>query len=274
MTTTTLEPTPTDDAAALGEAADEVAALGALAAPELSIIVPAYNEEARIVPTLERLLEWLDEGGAPSAEILVVDDGSTDATADRVLAIAAGDPRVRLTGGRPNRGKGHAVGLGMAQARGRYALFTDADLSMPIEGFHRLREGLERSGAQIAIASRAVRGATVGERPPLHRTAMGRVFNTFVQVTVLPGVRDTQCGFKLFTREAAQAIFPRRKLDGFAFDVEILYLARKLGFRVVEVATHWSHNPSSRILPLRDSARMFWSVLQIPRVHRHLRDGR
>lgn len=241
---------------------------------ELTIVIPAFDEEDRIGPTLQRVLGWLDararQGCDEAAEVLVVDDGSTDQTRARVEAIAAEDRRVRLVGGLPNRGKGHAVGLGIEHARGQHVLFTDADLSMPIEGYDRLREALEREGADIAIASRAIAGATVGERPPLHRKAMGRVFNAVVRMTVLPGVHDTQCGFKLFTREAARAVFPHRALDGFAFDVEILYVARKLGFRITEVPTHWSHNRASRILPLRDSVKMFWSVVQIPVLHRKL----
>lgn len=235
---------------------------------ELSIVVPAFNEESRIGPTLDALRAWLDEHARIAAEVLVVDDGSSDGTRQVVEAVAELDSRVRLVGGPPNRGKGAAVGLGVESANGRFVLFTDADLSMPIAGYHDLRSALDR-GADIAIASRNIPGATVGERPPTHRAAMGRVFNAVVRATVLPGIRDTQCGFKLFRADAARHVFSFRKLDNFAFDVELLWLARRHGLRIVEVPTHWDHKGNSRILPWRDSAKMFWSVVTIPLRHRN-----
>ncbi len=237
--------------------------------PQLSIVIPAYNEERRLGPTLERVGAWLDEQGR-DAEILVVDDGSADGTSDLVRARAQEDPRVRLLGERVNRGKGYSVGEGVAAARGERILFSDADLSTPIEELPKLEAALEREGAQVAIGSRAKPGASLERRQPFYREGMGRAFNLLVQVLVFPGIRDTQCGFKLFTAEAARTLFAHRRIDGFAFDVELLYVARRLGYRIAEVPVRWVNDEASRVDPVRDSLRMFRDILRVRALHRDL----
>jgi dolichyl-phosphate beta-glucosyltransferase len=213
-----------------------------LSPPTLSVVIPAYNEALRLPATLARVREHL-AGRGLAHEILVVDDGSTDATAD--LARAAGDV-VRLLRHEPNRGKGYAVRRGMLAAIGERRLMSDADLSTPIEELARLEAEIDR-GFDVAIGSRAVAGARIEVRQPPYREALGRLFNRLVQVLLLPGVADTQCGFKLFTAAAAEAAFGSCRLDGFSFDVEALYLARRRGLRIAEVPIVWRNDAATRV---------------------------
>jgi len=200
-------------------------------------------------------------------EIIVVDDGSRDQTAAGVTAFKSRRGRVRLLRNRRNRGKGASVRRGVAAARGELILFTDADLSTPIQDFLPLSQALA-NGAAVAIGSRAVKGAAVRTPQPLHRTLMGKFFNVLVQVIALPGIHDTQCGFKLFRRAAARSIFQRMTISGFGFDVEILYVARKAGLTLAEVPVEWRNSLQSRVSPLRDSACMFADLFRIVRRHR------
>lgn len=234
-------------------------------APRLSIVIPAFNEESRLGATLDRVLHWLDQWGG-SGEILVVDDGSSDGTAALARARGEVEPRVQLLEYGSNRGKGYAVGLGVLEARGQNILFSDADLSTPIEEYTRLEAALE--SVDIAIGSRALPDSRLDKRQPLYREMMGRTFNLLVQGLVFPGIRDTQCGFKLFRADVAKAVFSRRKIDGFAFDVEILYIARKLGFRVAELPVIWVNDEESRVDPVRHSIQMFRDIVRIRRLHR------
>jgi len=213
-----------------------------LSRPTLSVVIPAYNEALRLPATLARVREHL-AGRGLAHEILVVDDGSTDATAD--LARAAGDV-VRLLRHEPNRGKGYAVRRGMLAATGARRLMTDADLSTPIEELARLEAEIDR-GFDVAIGSRAVAGARIEVRQPAYREAMGRLFNRLVQALLLPGLSDTQCGFKLFTAAAAEAVFGPCRLHGFSFDVEALYLARRRGLRIAEVPIVWRNDAATRV---------------------------
>jgi len=231
----------------------------------LSVVIPAYNEEDRLPRTLERVLAYL--GDQPlSFEILAVDDGSSDSTAELVKRVAARDERVRLIR-EPHRGKGSAVRAGALVAAGRAVIFTDADLSHPDEELSRLPALLDnpaplRGGAQVVIASREGTGAhRVGE--PGYRHLMGRVFNLFVRLIAVPHVQDTQCGLKCFTREAARELFGGQTIEGFGFDVELLFLARKRDYRVIEVPITWRHVPASRVDPLRDTLRMLADVLRV-----------
>jgi dolichyl-phosphate beta-glucosyltransferase len=210
--------------------------------PALSVVIPAYNEALRLPPTLARVDEHLSARGV-AHEILVVDDGSSDATAE--IARAAG-ASVRVLRHEPNRGKGYAVRRGMLAATGARRLMTDADLSTPIEELARLEAELDR-GFDVAIGSRAVAGARIEVRQPAYREAMGRLFNRLVQVLLLPGIADTQCGFKLFTAPAAAASFEACRLDGFSFDVEALYLARRRGLRIAEVPIVWRNDAATRV---------------------------
>lgn len=225
---------------------------------QLSIVIPAFNEEGRLPDTLERILAYLNERGL-SFEVLAVDDGSSDRTPELVKLISARDERVRLLRER-HRGKGAAVRAGALAARGEIVVFCDADLAHPVEDLTRLPSLL--NGAQVAIASREGSGATrLGE--PVHRHVMGRLFNLVVQTLAVPGILDTQCGLKCFTRAAADDLFGRQTIDGFGFDVELLFLARKLGYRVVQVPITWRHVPASRVDPLRDTIRMLSDVLRV-----------
>ncbi len=208
----------------------------------LSVVIPAYNEALRLPATLVSVHEHLAARGI-AHEILVVDDGSSDATAE--VARAAGGP-VRVLRHEPNRGKGYAVRRGMLAATGERRLMTDADLSTPIEELARLEAAIDR-GFDVAIGSRAVAGARIEVRQPAYREAMGRLFNLLVQALLLRGLADTQCGFKLFTAAAAEAAFGACRLDGFSFDVEALYLARRRGLRVAEVPIVWRNDAATRV---------------------------
>jgi dolichyl-phosphate beta-glucosyltransferase len=211
-------------------------------APALSVVIPAYDEALRLPATLARVREHLAARGV-SHEIVVVDDGSSDATAD--VARAAGDI-VRVLRHEPNRGKGYAVRRGMLAATGDRRLMTDADLSTPIEELVKLEAEIDR-GRDVAIGSRAVAGARIEVHQPAYREAMGRLFNVLVQALLLPGLADTQCGFKLFTAAAAETAFGACRLDGFSFDVEALYVARRRGLRVAEVPVVWRNDAATRV---------------------------
>jgi dolichyl-phosphate beta-glucosyltransferase len=207
----------------------------------LSVVVPAYNERARLPRTLQRLEAFL--AGRPH-EIVVVDDGSRDGTAEAARA-AAGDALVLLRND-GNRGKGYSVRRGMLAARGARRLMTDADLSTPIEELPRLEAALT-GGHDVAIGSRALAGARIEVRQPWYRENVGRLFNVFVRALAVPGVRDTQCGFKLFTAAAAEAVFSAARLDGFSFDVEALFIARQLGYRIAEIPVAWRNDAATRV---------------------------
>lgn len=235
---------------------------------EVSIIIPAYNEARRLPATLDRIEAFL-RPGRMEAEVVVVDDGSRDDTAALVRRRAASWPSLKLVAAPMNGGKGRAVQLGMAAATGRYRVFSDADLSVPIEDLERLLMSL-RNGAGVAIASRGLRESQIELHQPWYRETMGKIFNRLVRVFVLRGIHDTQCGFKAFTAEVANRVFPPLQTRGFGFDVEVLYRARVLGYRIDEVPTRWINSPQSRVNPIWDSSAMFLELLAIPgRVRRH-----
>src|SRR5271163_541598 len=226
-----------------------------------SIVIPAYNEGARLGATLEKVLGYLRERGW-SAEVIVVNDGSRDNTAALVRGFAEKEPMVRLVENPGNRGKGYAVRNGMLNARGEVVLFSDADLSSPIEEMPKLLAALA-SGADIAIGSRWLRAELQTRRQSRHRQLFGRVFNLLLRIILGLRFKDTQCGFKAFTRQASQTILPLQRIERWGFDPEILFLARKFGFRVQEVPVLWGHCGGTRIHPLVDGARMFQEVLRI-----------
>ena len=229
--------------------------------PIYSIVIPAYNESARLGATLERVLSYVHSQGW-NAEVIVVNDGSRDDTAEIVRAFAAKDPIVLLVENPGNRGKGYSVRNGMLNAQGRIVLFSDADLSSPIEEAPKLFQALQE-GADIAIGSRWLRAETQTQRQPLLRQILGRVFNVLLRLTLGLHFADTQCGFKAFKRPAVQAIFPLQKIERWGFDPEILFLARKFGFRVTEVPVAWGHSGGTRIHPLVDGSRMFLEMLHV-----------
>jgi dolichyl-phosphate beta-glucosyltransferase len=228
-----------------------------------SIVIPAYNEGARLGATIEKVLGYVHaQGWAAEAEVIVVNDGSRDNTAELVRGFAARDRLVRLVENPGNRGKGYSVRNGMLKARGEVVVFSDADLSSPIEEMPKLLAALA-GGADIAIGSRWMRAELQTRRQSMHRQLFGRVFNLLLRIILGLRFKDTQCGFKAFTRRAAQTILPLERIERWGFDPEILFLARKFGFRVVEVPVCWGHSGDTRIHPLADGARMFWEMLRI-----------
>lgn len=228
-------------------------------APRLSVVVPAFNEARRIAVTLDELRGALPALGL-SWEVRVVDDGSTDETASLVEAASREDPRIVLQR-EPHRGKGAAVRAGLLGARGELRFMCDADLSMPIRELSRFI-ALVPADCDVAIGSREGAGARrVGE--PVHRHWMGRIFNTLVRFGTVMGISDTQCGFKMFSREAVERVFPVATIDGWAFDIEVLSIARRKGLRIVEVPIEWHYREYSRVSLLRDSFRMARDVLKV-----------
>jgi len=211
-----------------------------MTAPALSVVVPALNEEDRLPRTLERIVSHLGRRHE-GFELVVVDDGSRDRTAER--AKAAGATVLR---NETNRGKGYAVRRGMLAARGARRLMTDADLSTPIEELERLCARMDE-GHDVVIGSRALPGARIEVHQPWYRENMGRLFNLFVRALAVPGLTDTQCGFKLFSESAARDVFSSARLDGFSFDVEVLFLARRKGYRIAEVPVVWRNDAASRV---------------------------
>jgi glycosyltransferase involved in cell wall biosynthesis len=229
--------------------------------PTYSIVIPAYNESARLGATLESVLAYVHQQGW-DAEVIVVNDGSRDNTAEIVRSFAQKDPALRLVENPGNRGKGYSVRNGMLNARGRVVLFSDADLSSPIEEAPKLFKALE-DGADIAIGSRWLRAETQTQRQPLHRQLFGRIFNLLMRIILGLKFKDTQCGFKAFKQRAAQTIFPLQKIERWGFDPEILFLARKFGLKVEEIPVAWGHSGDTRINPLVDGARMFQEMLRV-----------
>jgi dolichyl-phosphate beta-glucosyltransferase len=226
-----------------------------------SVVIPAYNESTRLRPTLDALLSYT-QGQEWDAEIVVVNDGSTDDTAHLVREYAQAHPQILLVENPGNRGKGYSVRNGMLHARGDICLFTDADLSSPITEARKLFDAIVQ-GADIAIGSRWLRAELQTERQPLYRQAFGRIFNLVLRAILGLRYADTQCGFKAFRRDAAQRIFPLQKIERWGFDPEILFLARRADLRVEEVPVVWAHSEGTRLHPFRDGLRMFAEVLRI-----------
>jgi dolichyl-phosphate beta-glucosyltransferase len=231
------------------------------APPRLSIVIPAYNEEQRLPRTIEQIERYLD-GRQISYELILVDDGSKDGTRQVMNAAAERNPRIRLEALPGNRGKGRALATGVAVARGEQVLVTDADLSTPIEEVEKLEAAL-KSGAGVAIASRAVRGSRIDIRQPIYRVLMGKAFNVIVQVVLLPGIWDTQCGFKLFRADVAGPVFAALTTDGFGYDPEVLYLAKRRGVKIAEVPVVWQHSAPTKVMPIRSSFDMFKHVVRV-----------
>ena len=228
---------------------------------DISLVIPAYNEEHRLGATLDRLAEFfgaLDR----SAEVIVVDDGSTDDTARIAESKAGLFKHFRLIRNGGNRGKGYSVRNGMTQARGDIRLFYDADSSTPIEELHKVLPRIEE-GFDIVIGSRSLPDSDVQVRQKWYREYLGKLFNVLVKLFALRGFIDTQCGFKCFTARATKVVFPRQTLWGFGFDVELLFIARKHGLRAIEIPVRWINSPSSRLNPVTDSLRMLAELMTI-----------
>jgi glycosyltransferase involved in cell wall biosynthesis len=230
------------------------------AAPEFSIIIPAYNEERRLPETLERIAAYVHISRRET-EILVVDDGSTDRTAAIAESHRDKFPAFQVLSNGMNRGKGYSVRRGMLEARGRTVLFTDADLSAPIEEADKLFAALETYDA--AIGSRALDRGLISVHQSRFREFAGIIFNTIVRLCLRLPFVDTQCGFKAFRREPCRIIFEQQRIERFGFDPELLYLARRHGLRTVEIPVRWGHSPATKVSMFRDSLQMFLDVLII-----------
>lgn len=227
----------------------------------LSVVVPAYNEEDRLPRTLARLHEYYS-GQAYPYDVTVVSDGSKDSTAAVVNAFAQLHPEFKLLEYHPNHGKGYAVRTGVLVATGDLILFCDADLATPQEETEKLLARIQ-NGADVAIGSRPLKESNLEVRQPFYREFLGRTFNKVVQLLAVPGIDDTQCGFKLFTRASARDIFARCKFDGFSFDVEALILARDLGYRIDEVPIRWRHQEGSKVSLVRDGLKMLRDLVRL-----------
>jgi dolichyl-phosphate beta-glucosyltransferase len=230
------------------------------AAPELSIIIPSYNEELRLPATLDRIAAYLQRDGR-EAEVLVVDDGSSDRTAAVAEAFRNKIALLRVVSNGVNRGKGYSVRHGMQEARGRIALFTDADLSAPIEEAGKLLAALETH--DLAIGSRAMDRSLISVHESRFREFAGIIFNKIVRIMLWLPFVDTQCGFKAFRRERCGILFEQQRVERFGFDPELLYLARHHGLHAVEIPVRWGHSPATKVNMWRDSIQMFIDVFTI-----------
>ena len=237
--------------------------------PELSIIIPAYNEEKRLSRTVTRIRDYFASHNAVAGgfligdvEIIVVDDGSTDGTANVVEDLARQMPELRLVRNQGNRGKGFSVKHGMLEARGRIALFTDADLSSPIEESGKLFTALA-AGNDVAIGSRALDRSLIAVRQSRFREIAGMIFNGFVRVITGLPFHDTQCGFKAFVRDRIRIVFEQQRIERFGFDPEILFIAKRHGLRCVEVPVRWAHDEGTKVHVFRDSLLMFGDLVVI-----------
>ena len=228
---------------------------------EISIVVPCYNEQDRLPESIERIVDYMASRGT-SYELVLSDDGSTDATRRVMDDAAAKHHAVRIVALPRNRGKGRALAEGVKAATGTRVLVCDADLSTPIEELAKLEKAID-AGAGVAIASRSIEGSRVEISQPIYRVLMGKVFNLIVQATLLPGLWDTQCGFKLFKADLAQDVFGALTTDGFAYDPEVLYLVRKRGERIAEVPVVWRNSAPTKVAAFRSSLDMFMNVLRV-----------
>jgi len=227
----------------------------------LSIVVPCFNEEQRLPRTIEQIQRYLDAKHA-DYELILVDDGSSDGTRQVMDAAAGRHSSVRVEALPHNRGKGRALAVGVEAARGEEILLTDADLSTPIEELEKLQAAFDK-GAGVAIASRALRESRVEVSQPVYRVMMGKVFNLIVQAVLLPGIWDTQCGFKLFRADVARPVFASLSTDGFGYDPEVLYHARKRGVKIAEVPVTWRNSAPTKVSPVLSSLDMLKHVLRV-----------
>jgi dolichyl-phosphate beta-glucosyltransferase len=230
-------------------------------APDLSVVIPAYNEERRLPETLHKIEPYLAKR-SNNFELILVDDGSADGTLRLMREESDRRPYVKVVALPKNRGKGRALATGVTASSGRLVLISDADLSTPIEELPKLEAALA-NGADVAIASRAKRGARIEISQPPHRVLMGKVFNLIVQSLLLPGIWDTQCGFKLFKGDLGRHLFEELKTDGFGYDVEVLYRARRGQHAIAEVPVRWQHSAPTRVAAFRSSLDMLKDVIMI-----------
>jgi dolichyl-phosphate beta-glucosyltransferase len=228
--------------------------------PYLSVVIPAYNEALRVGSTLEKVRQYLQTRNYET-ELILVDDGSSDDTPEILEEARHQIFSIRVFRNDPNRGKGYSVRRGVLEARGKLVLFTDADLSAPIEEANKLIAAAESERADVVVGSRALDRRLIGVRQPRFREFSGRLFNLFVRIFTGLKIRDTQCGFKLFRRATTRRAFELQRVKGFGFDPELLFLIQRLGGKVVEVPVRWNDNPATKVHFLRDSTRMFFDLV-------------
>jgi dolichyl-phosphate beta-glucosyltransferase len=228
---------------------------------DLSVVIPAYNEESRIGPTIRDIVDYCRTRGR-TFELIVVDDGSRDGTSSLARSLAEELPELKLIRLAANHGKGYAVRTGVVNALGRTVLFTDADGATPIREVERLEAAIG-DGADVAVGSRALRAQGVQVEAKMYRHVIGRTFHRLVERLADAGVKDTQCGFKLFRASVAQDLFSRMRMNGFSFDVEVLVMARRRGYKVAEVPVNWTHQPGSKVRLTVDSLRMARDLFRI-----------
>ena len=240
--------------------------------PYLSVVIPAYNEGLRLGRTLEDVRHYLDTRNFP-CELIIVDDGSQDETPELLDRFRERHPGVRVLRHEPNRGKGFTVRRGVLEARGQFVLFTDADLSAPIEEANKLLAAAESTGADAAVGSRALNRRLIGIHQPWQREFAGRVFNLLVRMFTGLKIKDTQCGFKLFRRASTRRAFELQHVTGFGFDPELLFLVERFGGKIVEVPVRWNDNPATKVRFLHDSTRMFFELFALRwRAHPEVQD--
>jgi dolichyl-phosphate beta-glucosyltransferase len=239
-----------------------------LAETHLAIVVPSYNEEERLGPTLQAMAEFLRSQDY-TWTIIVVNDGSRDRTLEVARQASAEEPRIRVIDSQPNRGKGHAVRVGMMASEAEWTLMSDADLATPIEELLKLQAAAK--GKDIVIGSRPLKESRLEVRQPLWREMGGRGFNLLIQSLGIWGIQDTQCGFKLFSRRCVHDVFSRCKINGFGFDIEALMVAKDLGCSIAEVGVRWRHVEGSKFDPLKEAPRMVRELVQLRLVGRRKR---
>lgn len=215
--------------------------------PSISIVIPAYNEQVRLPETIRRIEYYMGVLNPAFHELLIVNDGSTDGTEEAIREFSEMNPCIRVLANPGNKGKGYSVRHGMLEARGEWVLFTDADLSTPIEELEKLWCAAARERKEIAIGSRALDRSLIGVHQPGMREVAGRFFNRVMRMTIGLPISDTQCGFKLFRSDVARQVFSRQRLERFGFDVEVLFIARRLGYRIAEVPVVWNHAEGSKV---------------------------
>lgn len=236
----------------------------------ISVIIPAYNEAARLPKTAQAVANYFRARPVAFQEILIVDDGSNDSTAQIAVDLAKFNPNIRVLANPGNRGKGYSVRYGMLEARGEWRLFVDADLSAPIDELDTLWSAVERSGAVVAIGSRALDRSLIGIHQPGFREKAGRLFNVVMRMTIGLPFADTQCGFKLFRGDVAKDVFSRQTIERFGFDVEVLFIANRLGYKIIEVPVHWFHADGSKVGLLSG----LWSFFELAKIKTNSLSGR
>jgi len=235
----------------------------------LSIVIPVYNEEQRLHASLSKVVDYVREKGiSDKSEIIVVNDGSQDNTVSVINQFKEDYDFIKLVDYKDNKGKGYAVKKGVLSAKGKYILFMDADLSTPLEEINKVIGFLDKK-YDISIGSRGLKDSEIVIRQPIYRQTMGKIFNLIVRLLLIKNIRDTQCGFKCFKQEIAREIFNQTKINRFSFDVEILYIAQRKGYRIKEVPVKWYNSPDSKVGIIKDSSKMLFEILKIRFVNKY-----